>query len=157
MKNGLSNPALLALSTPQGQQALANVGKVQSKAIDLGFSILKIGLVCLGGYLVYRKITNAFQKRSQNNGYRPANISVAMAKVRAENLYKAMFGVANDFNAIIQNLSGLNFNGYNRVYNEFGERRGADLKKQNLTEWLYDQCNATQLAQLKFMTNNAIT
>ncbi|WP_395077740.1 hypothetical protein [Flavobacterium sp.] len=157
MKNGLSNPALLALSTPQGQQALANVSKVQSKAIDLGFSILKIGLLCLGGYLVYRKITNAFKKRGQNNQYQPANISVGLAKIRAENLYKAMFGVANDFNAIMQNLSGLNYNGYNRVFNEFGERRGADFKKQNLTEWLYDQCSATQLAQLKFMTNNAIT
>lgn len=156
MKNGLSNPALIALSTPQGQQILANAGKVQSKAIDLGFSILKIGLLCLGGYLVYRKITNAFHKRKENSQYRPANITVATAKLRAENLYKAMFGIANDFNAILLNLSGLNFNGYARVYNAFGERRGADLKKQNLTEWLYDQCSPTQLAQLKFATNNAI-
>jgi hypothetical protein len=156
MKQGLSNPVLLALATPQGQKALANVSQVQSKAIDLGFSILKISLFCLGGYLVYRKITNAFRSRKENGNYRPANISEAMAKVRAENLFKAMFGASHDFNAMLKNLSGLNYNGYTRVFNAFGERRGADLKKQNLTQWIYDQCNATELAQLKFATNNAI-
>jgi hypothetical protein len=157
MKNGLSNPALLALSTPQGQQAMANASKVQSKAIDLGFSILKIGLFALGGYLVYRKIVSAFQKRKEDNNYRPANVSLEMAKVRADNLFKAMYGVSNDFSAMLKNLSGVNYNGYTRIFNAFGERRGADLKKQNLTQWIYDQSNETELAQLKFITNNAIT
>jgi hypothetical protein len=156
MENGLSNPALIALSTPEGRQAVANASKVQSKAIDLGFSILKVGLLALGGYLVYRKIAYSFQKRKEDNNYRPANVSHEMAKVRADNLFKAMYGVSNDFNAILKNLSGVNYNGYTRIFNAFGERRGADFKKQNLTQWIYDQCNQTELAQLKFITNNAI-
>ncbi|WP_394760295.1 hypothetical protein [Flavobacterium sp.] len=156
MKQGLSNPALVTLlSTPQGQKALAKTGQATGRALDLGFTILKIGIFSLAGYIIYRKVTGAFSKVSEDSNYRPANVTIVSAKQRAENIFNAMYGVKNDFNKVSQNLSGLNHNGFIRVYNEFGSRRGADFKKLNLTEWLYDQFNATQIAQLKFITNNS--
>lgn len=157
MKQGLSNPALIAavLQTPQGQKALADSAQATVRALNFGFTILKIGFISLAGYIIYRKITGAFSKISEDRNYRPANVSVISAKQRAENIFKAVYGAANDFNKVSQNLSGLNHNGFIRVYNEFGSRRGLDFKKLNLTEWLYDQFNETQIAQLKFITNNA--
>ena len=109
----------------------------------------------MAGYIIYRKITGAFSKVSEDSNYRPANVTTVSAKQRAENIFNAIYGVKNDFNKVSQNLSGLNHNGFIRVYNEFGSRRGADLKKLNLTEWIYDQFNTTQIAQLKFITNNS--
>ena len=155
MKQGLSNPALLLLSTPEGQKALAKTSQATGRALDLGFTILKVGIVSLAGYIIYRKVTGAFSKVKEDKNYRPANISIVSAKQRAENIFNAVYGVAKDFSKVSQNLSGLNHNGFIRVYNEYGSRRGLDFKKLNLTEWLYDQFNATQIAQLKFITNNS--
>lgn len=66
-----------------------------------------------------------------------------------------MYGPGDNFNKVATNLKGLNYNGYVRVYNAFGERRGMDLKKQNLEEWLYDNFTESEIKQLKFLTNNA--
>lgn len=156
MKQGLSNPALVALlSTPQGQKTLAKTSQATGRALDLGFTIIKYSFLALGGYIIYRKITGAFSKISEDKRYRPANITVASAKQRAENIFNAVYGIKKDFKAVAKNLTGLNNNGFTRVYNEFESRRGADFKKMNLTEWLYDQFDAKQIAQLKFITNNS--
>lgn len=159
MKNGLSNPALIAgvLQSKAGQKVLENSANVQAEWTKLGFTLLKLTLLATAGYLVYRKIAGAFVKQSEDKRYLPANLSVSSASIRANNLYKAMYGFASDFDKVVQNLQGVNHNGYIRIYNEFGARPGADFKKLTLTQWLYDQFNDTQIAQLKFITNNAIT
>ena len=160
MKQGLSNPALLLLSTPEGQKALAKTSQATSRALDLGFTILKIGFFSLAGYIIYRKVTGAFSKISEDLNYRPANVTTVSAKQRAENIFKAIYGVGSNFDKVKANLTipnqKLNYNGYLRIYNEFGSRRGADLKKLTLTEWLTEEYGSDKLkmAQLKFITDN---
>ena len=152
----LGNPAITAvLATPEGQKALSNASHASSKAIDLTFTILKIGIFCLAGYIIYNKVVNGFSKRKEDSNYRPSNITSQGAAIRAENLFRAMYGLGDNFNKVATNLKGLNLNGYIRVYNAFGERRGMDLKKQNLEEWLYDNFSESEIKQLKFLTNNA--
>lgn len=156
MKQGLSNPALLALlNTPKGQQALESVNQRTTWAMNLGFTVLKIGIVSLAGYIIYRKISGAFSKIKEDKNKVPANISFVSATQRAENIFKALYGTKNDFDEVAKNLIRLNHNGFTRLYNAYGSRRGADFKKLTLTEWLYDQFDATQIAKLKFITNNA--
>ena len=152
----LGNPAIAAvLATPEGQKALANTSNAGSKAIDLFFSVLKVGIFGLGAYIIYNKFVNGFDKRKENSNYRPSNITAQGAAIRAENLFRAMYGPGDNFNKVATNLKGLNYNSYVRVYNAFGERRGMDLKKQNLEEWLYDNFTESEIKQLKFLTNNA--
>ncbi|MFC4817621.1 MULTISPECIES: hypothetical protein [unclassified Flavobacterium] len=152
----LGNPAITAvLATPEGQKALSNATHASSKAIDLAFTVLKVGIFCLGGYLIYNKFINGFDTKKEDSNYRPSNITTQGAAIRAENLYRAMYGPGDNFNKVATNLKGLNYNGYIRVYNAFGERRGMDLKKQNLEEWLFDNFTESEIKQLKFLTNNA--
>jgi hypothetical protein len=161
MKKGLGNPAAVALlSTPQGQKVIEKTSHATGRAIDIGITIFKVGLLSLVAYIAYRKITGAFSKIKEDSNYRPANISIVSAKQRAENLFKAMYGVGANFEKVKANLTipnqKLNYNGYLRIYNEFGSRRGSDFKKLTLTEWLIDQFGSdnTKMAQLKFLTNN---
>lgn len=145
----LGNPALVTvLASEEGRKAT-------SKAIDLTFTIIKVGIFSLGGYLVYRKFFPAFNKMVENPNFRPSNVTQQGAEARAENLFRAMVGFGSNFDKVAANLRGLNYNGFARVYNAFGERRGMDVKKQNLIEWLYDQFSASEIKELKFITNNA--
>ena len=157
MKPGLKTPAAVvaALSTKEGKKAIDTALHAQSKAIDLGFTILKIGLFSLAVYITYKKVFNSFVKAKEDKSQPASNITIAGAKQRAENLYRAMNGVGANFDKTIANLRGLNYNGFIRVFNEFGERRGYDLKKQNLTEWIFDQFNEAQIKQLRFAANNS--
>lgn len=152
----LGNPAIAAiLATPQGQQALSNASNKASKTIDLLFSTLKVGVICLGAYILYKKVIPSFEKKQENSNYRPSNITSQGAAIRAENIYRAMYGPGDNFNKVVTNLKGINYNGYVKLYNAFGERRGLDFKKQNLEEWFYDQFTESEIKQLKFLTNNA--
>lgn len=144
----LGNPALAVLATPEGRQAT-------TKAINLTFTVIKVGLLGLAGYLIYRKVFPSFSKMVENPNFKPANVTKQGAESRAENLYRAMVGPGSNFDKVASNLRGLNYNGFARVYNSFGERRGADMRKQNLIEWLYDQFDSSELKELKFITNNA--
>lgn len=145
----LGNPALATvLATPEGRQAA-------TKTIDLVFTVIKVGLLGLTGYIVYKKIFNSFNKMVENPNFKPANVTIQGAEARAENLYRAMVGPGSNFDKVASNLRGLNYNGFARVYNSFGERRGADMRKQNLIEWLYDQFDSSEIKELKFITNNA--
>lgn len=154
--NKLGNPAITAvLATPEGRQAVSNATHTATKAVDLFFTVLKVGIFCLGGYIIYRKVVPSFDKKYEKSNYRPSNITTQGAAIRAENLYRAMYGPGDNFNKVATNLKGLNYNGYIRVYNAFGERRGLDFKKQNLEEWFYDQFTESEIKQLKFLTNNS--
>lgn len=157
MKEALGNPAIIAaaLSTEAGQKAINKGVDATGKAVSLGFTILKVGIFFLAGYVVYKKVFPHFKKVKEDSRYHPANVTETGARQRAENLFTAMQGIGADFNKTSSNLKGLNHNGFIRVYNEFGERRGADFKKQNLTEWIYDQFSKSEITELKFITNNA--
>lgn len=111
-------------------------------------------LVFLGiGYYAYNKLTNSFEKLKENNTLIPSNISNSQAKIKADAIYAAMKGFGNGFSIVKTNLAGLNYNAYVKVYNAFGERKGADdiFNKMTLTEWINDQFNESELIQLRFL------
>lgn len=126
---------------------------MQSKQIlsPTGFTVLKIALI--GGILTlaYFKIFKGFQQIQDDKRYKPSNINVTQAKARSEAIYTALLGFGANYNTVENNLTGLNHNGFIKVYNEFGERRSSTLVKMNLVEWLQDQLNETEIAKLRFL------
>lgn len=126
---------------------------IESKKIlsPTGFTVLKIALI--GGILTlaYFKIFKGFQQIQDDKRYKPSNINVTQAKARAEAIYTALLGFGANYNTVENNLTGLNHNGFIKVYNEFGERRSSTLVKMNLVEWLQDQFNETEIAKLRFL------
>lgn len=150
-KIGLSNPAALALlSSPEGQKMLANAQGAQSKLMARAFLGFEILLIAGGLVFAYHKIFG-FTKWNENKNYQPSNISTAQAKARADAIFSALYGVGANYSTVEHNLTGLNHNSFIRIYNEFGERRGATFVKKNLIEWLQDQFNEDKLTQLRFL------
>lgn len=145
MEQGLKNPALVAYAnSEQGQKTIA-------KGTDLGFLLLKIALIGGLGFFAYYKIFMGFKKLQEDTRYKPSNISQTTAKARAEAIYTAMIGFGANYATIEKNLTGLNHNGFIRLYNEFGQRRGATLVNMNLVEWLQDQFKEDDISRLRFL------
>lgn len=147
---GLGNPAVLALaSSPAGQKAV-------SGAIDTTLKVAKItaivAVVGIGGYIAYRVYKNRFVSMATNPNYPAANISDDVAKAKAEALYNAMYGWGANLEVVLDTLSGLNYNGYSKVFNAFGKRKSATLSEMTLTEWINDQfTSASDRTKLQFI------
>lgn len=151
-ESGLSNPAVASfIASPQGQKMIEKTQDNQQKAINTGLTILKFLIVSGVLTIAYFKIFRGFKKLDDDKRYRPSNISTTQAKARAEAIYTALLGIGANFKAVENNLTGLNHNGFIKVFNEFGERRSATLTKMNLVEWLQDQFGETEIAKLRFL------
>ncbi|WP_166919812.1 hypothetical protein [Flavobacterium poyangense] len=152
-KRGLANPAVVAtvLSSPEGRKAIAQSQESARKGISVGLTFFKI--LAVGGLLTlfYYKVLKGFSRLEEKSNYRPSKISVTEAKARAEAIYTALLGFGANFATVENNLTGLNHNGFIRVYNEFGERRSTTLVKMNLVEWLQDQFKEDDIAKLRFL------
>lgn len=76
-----------------------------------------------------------------------------MAKNKAEAIFSAMYGFGNGFKSVKQNLMGVNHNGFIRIYNEFGQRKGINplSKKMTMIEWFADQFTPSELMELRFL------
>lgn len=152
-KKGLSNPAVVAtvLASPQGQKTIANSQENAKKGISAGITLFKFLLI--GGLVtvLYYKVFKGFSKLQEDVRFKPSNINVTQAKARAEAIYTALLGFGANYKTVENNLTGLNHNGFIRVYNEFGERRSATLVKMNLVEWLQDQFKEDDITKLRFL------
>jgi hypothetical protein len=145
MEQGLKNPALVAYaSSEHGQKTIA-------KSTDLAFLVVKIALIGGLGFFAYYKIFMGFKKIQEDTRYKSSNISTSEAKARAEAIYTAMVGFGANYATVEKNLTGLNHNGFIRLYNEFGERRSSTLSKMNLVEWLQDQFKEGDISKLRFL------
>jgi hypothetical protein len=156
-KKKLGNPAVAAIvnsdaakNASEGQKAV-----VQATASVIPF-FLKTGFVLGVGYVIYNKWTNRFVPSKEVSYYPTANITTSQAKTKADAIYGAMKGYGNGFQIVAANIAGLNYNGWVRVYNAFGNRQGVIpfSSKMNLTEWFADQFNEEELAQLRFLVPN---
>ncbi|AOZ99596.1 hypothetical protein [Flavobacterium commune] len=126
------------------------------KTVEVIPFLIKTAVFLGLGYWAYNKYTNRFVKRKENTSYPAANISLAQAQSRADAIYSSLGWVSNDFDNVSRQLTGLNYNGFVRVYNAFGHRRGTLLKGQlNLEEWCYDQFTDYQVQQLSFLLGGA--
>ncbi|WP_395043397.1 hypothetical protein [Flavobacterium sp.] len=158
-KQGLHNHAVLTAVTtsPQGQKAvqtsLERADKTVSIATSIVKGVLKTGLFLGVGYFAYIKIFNGFSSLSVNKKEKPSNISTGMAMNKAEAIFSAMYGLGSGFKSVKQNLLGVNHNGFIRIYNEFGKRKGINplSEKMTLTQWFIDQFSPAELVELRFI------
>lgn len=151
MKQALRNPALIAAaSSPAGQKAIDKASNQADRVASFMFFVGKVAFVGLVGWFAYNKIFKGFKTVTEDKNHVKSNISDTEAKARAEAVYTAMLGIGSNFNTVLKNLSKLNYNGFIKVYNAFGERRGATFTKMNLVEWLQDQFDETQMTRLRF-------
>lgn len=145
---GLGNPAAITAASvaasPAGQRAI-------NKGIDLAF--LGLTIIVVGGliYFGFKKAMNNFTPRDEVPAYPIANITLHQAQDRATALYQAMVGPGNNLIQVAQNLQGLNYNAWVRVYNAFGRKQGAVpfSKEMDLTEWLIDEFSTADLTYLR--------
>ncbi len=141
-KSKLGNPVVAATLVQQGATALPFLIKL----------VAVTGLVVVG----YNLYTNRFIKFKENSALAPANVSLAQAKGKADSIGKSIGIFSNDFDNVSKQLSGLNYNGFVRVYNAFGQQRGTLLAGElNLIEWIENQFNAYQKQQLSFLLGGA--
>ena len=161
-RQGLHNPAVLTAvaSTPQGQKAIARTLENTNAGVNATASIvkgvLKTALFVGIGFFAYTKIFNGFSPLKENKRDKPSNISTGMAKNKAEAIYSAMYGMGNGFKSVKQNLMGVNPNGFVRIHNQFGLRKGVNplSRKMTLLEWFSDQFNQNELMELRFLIPN---
>lgn len=137
----LGNPAAIAVG--------AKVIEKSTEAIPFLIRIFTVGGLI---YLAYTKYTDRFVKKKENSAKHPSNISYAQAKSRADAIYGSIGIISNDFDNVARQLSQLNHNGFIRVYNAFGHKKGTlsggDL---NLEEWCHNQFSSYQVQQLSFL------
>ncbi|MXN90156.1 hypothetical protein GR160_02870 [Flavobacterium sp. Sd200] len=163
-KKGLNNPAVAAaLNSEEGKKAIGSTTENASVAVKAAAGIatdvipfmIKTALVLGIGWYAFGLFKNRFIKLGINPNYPAANVSDGQAAARASALYEAMYGLGADFEAVKNAISGLNYNGWVKVYNSFGNRKGINIlgDEMNLVEWLQDQFNEEDLQELRFLVN----
>lgn len=132
------------------------VREVASKGTDLVFFGIKVLIVAGLSYWGYGLITNRFQKKPFANNLPAANISDIEASSRAKNIITEASGWSMSLFDVVKNsITGLNYNGYIKLYNAFGhqEEKGFLPNKVDLTEWIKDRFSSSQVQQLSFLLN----
>ncbi len=132
--------------------AIVAGAKVVEKSAEAIPFLIKLFAVCGLTYFVYTKYTDRFVKKKENSSKPPSNISYAQAKSRADAIYGSIGIISNDFDNVARQLSQLNYNGFIRVYNAFGHKKGTLLGGDlNLEEWCHNQFSSYQVQQLSFL------
>ena len=123
--------------------------------------LIKFAVVGIVGYIGYKSFVNRFKNKSENPAFPKANITQAEAQTRADSIANAgSFNIpgsmGSQFSTTSDMISGLNYNGFIRLYNAFGEHSGLNpFKKMNLIEFIQDQFSAYEIKQLSFLQNGA--
>jgi hypothetical protein len=144
-KSKLGNPLAVVAGAKVVEQASTAVPFLIKTTFTLGVA-----------YFIYKTYTNRFVTFKENSSYPASNVSKAQAKSRADSIYGSIGLVSNDFENVSRQLAGLNYNGFVRVYNEFGQKRGTILGGDlNLVEWIKNQFSTYQVQQLSFLLNGA--
>ena len=160
-KPKLGNPALIAVASSEaGQTVIKNTSEnqkavVQATASVIPFLIKTLVVLGIGGFIYYR-YTKRFVSLVENKNFASSTITNNQAQTKAETIYNAMKGFGNGFEIVKTNIAGLNYNGFIKVYNAFGNRQGSIpfSDKMNLSEWLSDQFNGEELNELRFLVPN---
>lgn len=141
-KQGLNNPVAAVAGYEVAKQTASLIPFFVKTTVFLGV-----------GYLLYTSFVKRFKKIGENNNLPPANISLGEAQVRANSIFAAMEGFGADLKSVQTNFAGLNYNGWVRLYNAFGHRKGINplSEKTDLIEWLNDQFDEEELQQLRFV------
>lgn len=114
-------------------------------------------MIFLGvGYFLYLQWSDRFKKMKYNSDYDDANVSDAQAEARAASIAESIKFFSNDFDNVERNLQGLNYNGFIKVYNAFGQQTGTLLGGElDLIEWIRNQFSDYQILRLSALQNGA--
>jgi hypothetical protein len=157
-KNNLGNPAVATvLSNDNVTKSIASTVETKNEIAKSTVPFVVKTLFVLGlGYFVYYKIVNRFVSLKENSNYPTSNITNAQAVTRADSIFEAMNGLGSNLEIVKQNIAGLNYNGFIKVYNAFGSRQGSVpfSSKMTMIEWFNDQFNTSELEQLRFLVPN---
>lgn len=141
------------LGNPVAAVAGAKVIEKSSEAIPF---LIKLFAVVGVGYYAYSLYSNRFIKRKEVSSYAPANVTYAQAQARANAIYSSIGVFSNNFENVSRQLTGLNYNGFIRVYNAFGHKKGTLLGGDlDLEQWCYNQFTPYQIQQLSFLLGGA--
>lgn len=146
----LGNPVVIeAVKSQAGQKAVEKATEIIPFALK---TLFILGILAFAWY----KFTNRFKPIQENPDYPNANVSHGNAKTKAEGIYNAMVGFGANIDAVASNIAGLNYNGFVRVFNAFGERQGVVpfSDKMNMVEWFYDQFDDAEITKLRFLVPN---
>lgn len=126
---------------------------IRSTASVIPFLIKTAVVLAIAGF-VYYKFKTRFIKFDENKNYAPANVTLEQAQSKADAIGSSIGWISNDFNAVADQLAGLNYNGFVRVYNAFGHQKGTLLGGDlNLIEWIKNQFSTYEVAQLSSLQN----
>lgn len=153
MNKGKTNPSVLPTSSHDGlgNPALIAVASV----IPWGFIVKTVVVVGITYYAI-----NSFKKRfsslNEVTAFGPANISFGQAKSKADVLHTAMKGFGNGFSTVKNTIAGVNYNGWVRIYNAFGNRPDSlpGTDDMNLQEWIQSEFSENQLDELRVLIQN---
>ena len=148
MIKGKNIPAVNAPSTPTGMGNPAAIAV--ATFIPWGF-LIKTGVLLGIGYYVLNSFKKRFVKQEEVSKFGPANISDSQAKSKADAIHTAMLGYGNGFEIVRENIAGLNYNGWVKLFNAFGNREDSipGNDDMNLVEWFMDQFDTQELNELR--------
>lgn len=157
MRKGKTKPSTLPTVSRDGlgNPVAAGVAATAVSQIPWGW-LFRTGVIV--GLVAYG--INSFKKRftrlNEVSGYNDANISYAQANMKADIIHKAMLGFGNGFKTVRENIAGLNYNGWVRLYNAFGNRADSipGNDDMNLIEWFQDQFSNNELNELRVLVPN---
>lgn len=153
MNKGKTNPSSLPTSSRDGlgNPALVAVASV----IPWQFIIKTVAIVGIIYYGI-QSFKKRFSPLNEVTAFGPANISYGQAKTKADVLHTAMKGFGNGFSTVKNTIAGINYNGWVRLYNAFGNRPDSMVgtEDMNLVEWMQDQFNENELDELRVLIQN---
>ncbi len=130
----------------------AEVAKQASTTIPF---LIKTGVIVVVGVVGYRFISTRFVKKSEVRNYPASNITLAQAKTKAASIYRATNYIHTDFETIMNQFSGVNYNGLVRIYNAFGQVGNLATGYSDMDQFLTARLSDTDLLQLRFLTSGA--
>lgn len=117
--------------------------------------LIKTGIIVIIGVVGYRFISTRFVKKSEVRNYPASNITLAQAKTKAASIYRATNYIHTDFETIMNQFSGVNYNGLVRIYNAFGQVGNMVTGYSDMDQFLTSRLSDTDLLQLRFLTSGA--
>lgn len=128
----------------------------QSKALDAAISVvpfvLKTVFIFGVGWLAIRMYKNRFTAMKYRSDLPVSNITDGQAKARASAIGGSINLFDNSFENVVNNIRGLNYNGFVKLYNAFGHQTGSLFSGElDLIEWVNNQFTDSQIQQLRFL------
>lgn len=153
-KTGKTIPAKSGASSSVGMGNPVVAGEVIRQTASVIPFVIKTAIILAISGFIYYKYTNRFVEMKFNKDWEDSNVTDSQAESRAAAIAQSIGIVSNDYDTVERSLSGLNYNGFIKVFNAFGQQTGTLLGgKLNLIEWIRNQFSDYQILKLSALQN----